>query len=419
MKLIYATLLFVLLLSSKTISSQSASPVVRLFMNTSGFNDETVFYFQQGGTTAFQSDMDAYKLIPNQGQFPYMGSLSDSVLTSISGLPPLPVNLTIAVKAISPATKSFTFSAESTDFPGSVCVSLFDCYTGISTNILADKYVCTLYDTTTCARFKMKFFTSLAQGISSLKQPACSSPQGGLIVAAGSGSGPWNFEWSIGDSVIKTCYNKTVSDSLNNLSGGMYSLKVSNVGQCSAFTRNFEIISVVIPSASFVADSYTTSLSDLGKISFTNTSSGNQINSWEFGDNSGTWFMPNASHNYISSGTYTVTLTTESIHHCRTSSSKLITVIDDVTGMSELDLNNQVLIATLSQGNYELKFQLKQMTDVQLYITDLKGSIIQSSELRNISSASQAINLSSSPQGIYIVKLVSKEGAQKNFKVIN
>lgn len=419
MKLIYSTALLLYLLGSNFLSAQITPPMVRLLMNAQGANDETVFYFQQGGTASFQSDMDAYKLIPNQGQYPYLGSMSGTILTSISGLPELPVNLNIPVKAISPVTKTFTFSTEASDFPNTVCVSLFDCLTGISTNILTSEYVCTLYDTTTTARFLMKFYTVSEPGIVSLKQPACSSPEGGLIVASGSGSGPWNFEWSLGDSVIKTSANKMTSDSLHNLPGGMYSLKVSSIGQCSAFTKNFEIHTVVVPTASFVADSYTTSLSDLGKISFTNTSTGNQINSWEFGDKSGTWFVPGPSHNYSSGGTFTVTLTTESISHCKTSTSKIITVIDDVTGISKLHLNNQVLLATHAPGNYELKFRLEQITDMQVYILDLKGSVLQTTELKNMSAGSQMIDLNSFSQGIYLVKILSKEGAHKTFKLIN
>jgi len=417
MKLFYSTSVFILLFLSGTTFSQS--PIVRLIINTTNFNDETVFYFQQGGTTSFQSDMDAYKLIPNQGQYPYIGSLSDSILTSISGLPQLPVNLSITVKAISPSTKTFTFSTDTTNFPNNVCVTLYDSFTGITTNILTSNYVCTLYDSTSIARFKMNFFTLNSEGISSLKHPVCNSPEGGLIVASGAGSGPWNFEWSVGDSVIKSCNNKTISDSLTNLSGGIYSVRVNNVGQCSAFTRTFEINPVVIPWSSFTSDSFTTSLSNSGLINFTNTSTGNQFNSWEFGDNTGTWLIPSPSHAYTKGGTYTVTLMTESISHCKETSSQVITVIDDITGISKIDLSNNVLLATLSQGNYELKLNFDQSTDIQIQLYDLKGTVLQKVAHQNVTTTNQFIDLSSFAQGMYLLKLTSKDGSQKTFKLLN
>jgi PKD repeat protein len=397
--------------------SAAAKPIIRLVMDKPGFNDETVFYFEQGGTTGFQSAFDAYKLVFNSGTQPYIGSLSDSILTAISGLPELTTNISVPVKAISPVTSSFTFSAIKEDFPENVCVTLYDAFTGISTRILTSNYVCTLYDTTSVARFTMSFFAKPIAITSSIKQASCSSPKGGLITVKGNGNGPADYEWRNANGIVKSCQNKIAGDSLANLNGGTYTVVISQTGQCQSLSKTFTLEQVVIPVASFIPDTLTTTLSNAGNINFQNTSTGSQFNSWDFGDNSGTWFIPSPEHNYQSAGVYTVTLISESIHHCTDTAKKVVTVINDVTGIKSLSDLDDVRLSTLSQGNYEVLFSSSQNKEIEIVVLDLKGSVVKSEVLQEISTFSYPIDLSSNPQGMYLVK-VSAQGSDKIFKVI-
>ena len=408
--------LIILIAVAQSVAAQSAvKPVVRLVMNTSGFNDETVFYFEQGGTTGFQSAFDAYKLV--YGSVPYLGSMSDSILTSISGLPELNVNITVPVKAITPASGSFTFSSVRENFPEGVCVTLFDSFTGITTNILSNSYTCTLYDTTSIARFTMNFYTSSSSWITQIRQPVCSSPNG-MISASGTGSGPWDYEWKNGDSIIKTCLNKNAPDSLTNLKGGNYSVKIKSAGGCSQFTETFMIEQIVVPVASFEPDAFKTSLSNSGKVNFTNTSQNAQLNSWNFGDNSGTWFIPSPSHNYLSPGTYTVTLVSESISHCKSTAQRVIQVVDDLTGISTSNLNTELRLATLSQGNYALNMVFGQALNVDIQVYDLKGNIMNQTRLEQITRTNHPIDLEAFAPGMYLVKVTTGNGAGKTFKLL-
>jgi hypothetical protein len=217
--LTYICLLFAV---NTLVAQNTVKPIVRLLLNTTNFNDETVFYFEQGGTTSFQSSFDAYKLL--SGNHPYIGSMSDSILTSISGLPALPVNLSIPVKAITPSTGSFTFSSLTEDFPDGTCVTLYDAFTGLSTNILSSTYVCTLYDTTSIARFTMNFYTTALTVTSFVKQAECQSTNGMIVV---NGDGMFNYEWKDNSGIVKTSLNKMVGDTLPNLNGGTYTVNVS------------------------------------------------------------------------------------------------------------------------------------------------------------------------------------------------
>lgn len=393
----------------------AAKPVFRLVMDAAGSKDMTTFYFEQGGTKNFQTDFDAYKI--NFNPAPYIGSMSDSVLTSINGLPELTVNSTVPVKVITPATDSFTFSSLQESFPNDVCVTLFDSYTGITTNILTNNYVCTLFDTTTAARFTIKFYTTSSVGISHISQPVCSSPNG-VISAKGSGNGPWNYEWTSGNTVVKTSLNKITSDSLNNLNGGTYSVKITSTGGCDHFSKSFVMDQVTLPTASFVPDVFTTTLSNSGKINFTNHSTGAQFNSWDFGDNSGTWFIPAPSYNYLSAGIYTVTLITESNSHCKDTAQQVIKVVDDITGISSLNISKDVRLATLSQGNYELLFSFTNSTDTEINLFDLKGNLLKKTTLKQITSERQQIDLEGFSSGMYLVKISTDKNAVKTFKIV-
>jgi len=410
---------FILFIVSLTPKAASASkPILRLLMNTNNFNDETVFYFEQGGTTSFQSDFDAYKLLYNTGTLPYIGSMSDSILTSISGLPELPTNLSILVKAITPATKSFTFSVDKTDFNENVCVTLFDSFTGISTNILICDYVCTLYDTTTMARFKINFFTTGLNITSFIKRPGCMFPASGMITAQGTGSGPWNYEWKNDDGIMKISLNKNEADSIENLTSGTYSVNISSVGQCQYSSNSFSVPVAAAPTASFSSNALVTTLSNAGRIDFTNESENAQFSSWDFGDNSGTWFIPSPSHNYLSAGVYTVTLITESVDHCKATAQQVINVVDDVTGITSFGKNSEMRLCNLSEGRYELRFLLSEPATIEIEILNLEGKQIKTDLLKEASSFNYPVGHDFTLQGITFLKVTAGGGTQKTFKLI-
>ncbi|WP_317899037.1 T9SS type A sorting domain-containing protein [Aurantibacillus circumpalustris] len=403
-----------LLFVTYTMASQNTvKPIVRLQLNTTSFNDETVFYFEQGGTTSFQSSFDAYKLL--SGNHPYIGSMSDSILTSISGLPALPVNLNIRVKAITPSTGSFTFSSLTEDFPEGICVTLYDAFTGLSTNILSSTYVCTLYDTTSMARFTMNFFTTDLTVSSFVKRAECQSANGMIVVNS---VGMCNFEWKNSSGILKTSLNKMVGDTLSNLNGGIYTVNVSDAGGCGNFSTSFVMEQVITPTASFSSDLSTNVISNNQVVNFTNSSTNAHYSSWDFGDKSGIWYLTNPSHNYLTPGTYTVTLITESIHHCKNQAQKVITVVDGVTGISELSQNTEIKLFTLGQGLYSINLTNDVSENYLITLSDLNGNVIKTSKLEQVKDVSESFDLSSLSSGMYLLKVSNDNNSAKTFKVI-
>ena len=412
-KLIVLSVFTLTLLSSNIKAQTTVKPIVRLVIDASSFNDETVFYFENGGTTEFQGAFDAYKLL--YGNNPYLASLSGTVLTSISGLPELPVNLSIPVKAITNTTKNYTFSAVTEDFPEGMCVTLYDVFTGLSTNILSSTYVCTLYDTTSIARFTMNFFTTSLNVISSVKQAECQSANGMIVV---SGAGLLNYEWKDNSGIVKTTLNKMLGDTLSNLNGGTYTVNVSDAGGCGNFSTSFVLEQVITPTASFLSDLSTNVISNNQLVNFTNNSTNAHYSSWDFGDNSGVWYLTNPSHNYLTPGTYTVTLTTESIHHCKDTAQKVITVVDGVTGINSFSQNTEIKLFTHSQGVYSVNFTNNVSENYLITVLDLNGNVINTTKLEQVRDVNELIDLSSVSSGMYLLKVSNENNSVKTFKLI-
>lgn len=400
--------------------ASASKPIFRLVLNDNGsFEDMCAFYFEQGGSLNFQTDFDAYKLNYDEATLPYLGSMSGTVLTSINGLPLLNTNFSIPVKAITPVSKSFTFSTLQTDFPNNVCVTLYDSYTNITTNLITDSYTCTLYDTTTVARFSINFFTGSSVGTSSLKQPDCPSPDGGVVSAKGQGNGPWNYTWKSGNTILKTSLSKSTADSLTGLSGGNYFVSVSTVGQCDIFSPTFILTPVISPLAYFVPQTFTATLSNSGQVSFTDYSSGAISRFWDFGDNSGTSTLTHPQYNYKAPGTYTVTLVTESSTSCMDTVQEVIHVIDDVTGINDFEKDNNILLASHGQNQYSLKISFESPASLEIHLYDLKGSLLKKTIIESVSQTEEPVDLSSYPPGLYMLTVVKDKNTQRTFKLTN
>ncbi len=398
----------------KSSSAAAVKPVVRLHMFAPGYSDETVFYFEEGGTTSFQTDFDAYKLLSNPGTYPYLASMSDSILTAISGLPALPVNLNVPVKAISPFTSTYTFSSELENFPDNVCIRLFDTFTGISTDLRNNTYTCTIYDTTSLARFVFKVYTTPLNVLTSVLQPTCNAT--GSINASPVSSGSYNFTWMKDSVLVKSTENINGNDTLCGLSSGIYNLTIQSVAQCESFSQSFTIQPVLSSVASFSTNTITTQLSNGGQIAFSNSSQNAQFSIWDFGDNSGSWYVPSPTHKFQNAGTYSVTLVTESVDNCKDTASLMIQVIDDVTGVQELKNSDALKLCTLSKGNYELRFNFSQNLHLTISLYDLKGSRLISEELESVSAGSYPVVLSQA-ESVYLLK-VQAENVEKTFKLI-
>jgi flagellin-like protein len=117
------------------------------------------------------------------------------------------------------------------------------------------------------------------------------------------------WEWSFDDGTA----NSTVKDPVHTFAGvGTYTvtLTVTNsYGSVSKQSPSYITVHNSTPTASFTSS--ITNGSPPLNVGFTDTSTGNNINSWQwnFGDNTGTDTQRDPEHTYYGAGNYTVTLT--------------------------------------------------------------------------------------------------------------
>jgi hypothetical protein len=413
----------------KTFSSQallkssgvSVKPIVRLIMNGGSVasTDMTTFYFESGASILFEKKYDAYKLI-NDPTLPYVGSLSSNELTSINGLPNLTSNITVPVKAITSSNKTFTFSILKNNFPSNVCINLLDHYTGIRTNLSNSNYSCLLYDTTKTERFSLNFTTVPLSGTTISHQPICSEPHNGQIIAVGNNSGPWDFEWRDSNNIIlKTTYGKTNSDTLNGLSSGNYTVKINTTGQCDLFSSNVTINPIILPIASFMTNTDTVYLSNNGLFTISNNSSNSTMFKWNFGDLSAIDYSANPYHVYNTGGTYSITLTAESISNCVDSTKKNVVIINDLAGVQEvLGLEKSFrLCYNQSNYNYCLTINLKESSCLDIKLFDVTGKLIMNERLLNVLYKNYLFDINDKADGIYLLQITSDRGALNSFKL--
>ncbi|MFK7787325.1 MAG: PKD domain-containing protein [Crocinitomicaceae bacterium] len=119
---------------------------------------------------------------------------------------------------------------------------------------------------------------------------------------------------------------------------------------------------------------------------------------WDFGDGSPTTTDENPVHNYISNGTYTVTLIAES--PCDTDT---MTVELSLVGLNEIE--QQFKIASLGNGHFEL---ISPSILMDVTVLDASGKVMKPNlEVENVS---VKIDLSALSAGMYFVKISTEAG---------
>src|ERR1700741_664381 len=112
-------------------------PMLRLMMSgIPNYLDESVIYYQNGATNAFDSQYDAYKLFgPNPA--PHISLDLDSLLLAINGISPVNQSYTTSILATTPVSGNFTITAtDYANLPNGTCVYLTDLLMGTTVDIL-------------------------------------------------------------------------------------------------------------------------------------------------------------------------------------------------------------------------------------------------------------------------------------------
>jgi PKD repeat protein len=280
--------------------------------------------------------------------------------------------------------------------------------------------VCQLYDTTTNARFRIRFYTGHTNGNVALTAATCAKPLSAKIVATGLGTGPWNYDWYYQDSLVAQNFQVNAADSINNLALGHWKLKINPSGTCLFYTKSFTVSAINYSTAKFELNHAELNLSQAEDLILTNTSLQSQAYRWSFGDGSACSSEFEPKHPYSAAGDYVITLRTESSTGCLDSVSKSIKVNKDVyetTGISSLSTTDEVNLKQNAEGAYSVFINLKKVQALKIVVSTLDGRLLQAEVVQ--SSKSLEVPIIKGDMGIQMY-LISVQGETMNgrFKII-
>lgn len=404
---------------NQTAQVASVQPLLRFYLDgPTSFHDETVLYMESGATNNLDVEYDAIKMAGQDPSSPLIMFQNGTDEFQINGIDYITSSFSMPLKTTTGHTGTYTISlANFNSFPTGACISLYDTFNGVTTDLKTSNYVFTLNASTTNARFIVNITINPLTITSSISQPNCSQPNAGEITVIGNNAGPWNYIWKdVSGATIKTSLNKTTADTLLNLSGGDYTIDINTVGQCDANDSTFTVNVVEIVSAQFTSVD-TTYLSSGAAVLFSNTSTNSINDSWDFGDGFGFSLQANPNYNYNAAGIYTVSLIATSNSGCIDTAYKSIVVIADiVTGISLQNTSELFLVKTVSENEFLIQGIFNSEESLNFKLFDALGKLIVDYGNLDSTDISLSLNLKEFKAGIYFLN-VNGTKTQKTIKL--
>jgi hypothetical protein len=304
-------------------------------------------------------------------------------------------------------TGTYTISlANFNSFPTGACISLYDTFNGVTTDLKTNNYVFTLNSSTTNARFIVNITINPLTISTNVSQPNCSQPNAGEITVIGNNAGPWNYIWKDATgATIKSSLNKTTADTLLNLSGGDYTIDINTVGQCDANDSTFTINVINVVSAQFSSVD-TTYLSSGASVLFNNTSTNSVNDAWDFGDGFGFSLLANPNYSYNAAGIYTVSLIATSNSGCIDTAYKSIVVVADiVTGIVPQGTVESLIVKTLTDNEFLIEGFVNEEDYLHFTIYDALGKLIIDYGNLDSKQINLTVNLKEFKAGIYFLNV--------------
>lgn len=199
---------------------------------------------------------------------------------------------------------------------------------------------------------------------------------------------------TLGDSTSTSSWTWSTGETTNiiNVDGtdaGM--IGVERISECGATQDTIEIVNIPDPVAGFTwSSSYVTGI-------FTNTSTGADSYSWDFGDGN-TSTQENPTHVYNWKGEFVVTLTVTS--DCGTSVFT-DTINLDLVGVNELTKDNYTIYPNPTNGMVNISFS-NTLTNGNVEIIDATGRVLQKAAVKT---KQIALDLSSYENGFYFIRI--------------
>jgi len=402
----------------KSSSTSNAQVLMRLVLNgVNASEDETVLYFQQNANPYFDVAYDSYKM---RGQDPNAASIAlenGTDVFQVNGISPVTGTYTTPLKTLTGVSGAYTITANNVgSFPNGACISLYDKFTSITTDLKTSAYSFNLSDTTSVSRFVLSITLNPLNITSTINQPSCAQPSSGKIITAGNSSGPWNYYWSVNGTPVKTSLNKTTADTLANLSGGIFDLEMNTVGQCDYKETSYTMNQQVPGIASFT--SVDTVYLDLSSsVQFNNTSLNASSAYWDFGTGQDFSNLSSPAFTYSSTGIYSVSLVVTSSTGCQDTANRTLTVLQGLVGLNNNGiLTKTFVVKTLDNNVFIVQAGFEKESSVHSDLTDVTGKLVADYGIQAVKNLTLTINLENHAQGVYFLTLIS-DGGKKVVKL--
>lgn len=284
-------------------NSNAAANSMRLTTTGNGFGDEMYISFRKEATNNFDNNYDAWKLVGNNPDMPNISSvINNNTDLSINSMGELTSDISVQIRVTVPKTGTYSITRDSLlKMPATSCVFLEDLLTNTMVDLRSSvSYSFSISDTTTAPRFILHIKAPITkEGI----YASCMYKNDGVVIAKGTGSGPWDYTWkNMNGDILKTTNNSIQPDTLKNLYYGIYTVNISG-SMCGIVEDTIEIKSTSLLSTSV----NTTNISCYGKNDGTiNVSTAGAVSPVTYAWNNGD--ITQMINNLIP-GTYSVTIT--------------------------------------------------------------------------------------------------------------
>lgn len=235
--------------------------IVRLRLTGNGYHDETVLAFKEASTVGYEGTFDAMKFYSNQGGVPNLATVAQLAGEDIDlGINSVPMpettgSLSIPLRTVAGEAGDYTLSIHSVEnVSPSTCLYVEDLLTGDLMAIEEGEQMTIALDT---GMVEARFLIHVTAPISVEKEDnICHSAEEGVIVALGTGNGPWTYTWTneAGEQ-LKVSENIYTADTLSSLGAGQYFVEVSGGNSVCGLRSEAIMIFEPVPSeANYIAE---------------------------------------------------------------------------------------------------------------------------------------------------------------------
>ena len=223
---------------------------------------------------------------------------------------------------------------------------------------------------------------------------------GNIDIEVNGGTAPYTFEWNNGE----------ITEDISELAAGIYTVQIEDQNHCTQLF-SIDIENQYSVTASFTAASTEVYMSNGAEVNFTNTSTDAVEYRWFFGDGSPVQFGTDAEHQYSVPAVYTVTLRAL-VQDCVDEATLEITVLDDVTGIGDINGIEGLSIEQYAQGAF-LVISLNEPKNLTVQVFNSIGQEIE--KARSGKFLNERIEIASGVKGSMIIVSVTNNENGKVF----